>query len=254
MREYRVYALAYGHRAGIRGRHFLGCGEHEWNQPHPTAYYVWLAVSGSHTVLVDAGIRPARAGALDGYEPPHRVLADFGVAPGAIDQVVLTHLHYDHAGTVADFPRARYVVQRSEYAYWTGPWARRITREQWLLDEQALAFLGDAGERLRLVDGDVELLPGLSVHLVGGHTAGMQIVRVATAAGPVVLASDATHFAENLEADRPAPLVHTMTGMYGAFDRIKELAGAWRLFVPGHDPVVLERFPAEIDGRVVRIA
>ncbi|KAA9158742.1 N-acyl homoserine lactonase family protein [Amycolatopsis acidicola] len=254
MTEYRVYALCYGHRTGTRGQHFLGCDEHEWNQPHPTAYYVWLAVSDNHTVLVDAGIRPERAGELDSYEPPAKVLSEFGVPATAVNRLVLTHLHYDHAGTVADFPHARYVVQRQEYEYWTGPWARRITREQWLLDGEALEFLGNAGQRLDFVDGDLEILPGLSVHLVGGHTAGMQVVRVATAAGPVVLASDAAHFAENLEDDRPAPLVHTMTGMYGAFDRVKELAGPGGRYLPGHDPVVLDRFPAEVPGRVVRVA
>ncbi|MEV5300990.1 MBL fold metallo-hydrolase [Amycolatopsis methanolica] len=114
-----------------------------------------------------------------------------------MDLVVLTHLHYDHAGTVADFPGARYLVQRGELAYWTGSWAKRIRREHWLLDEDALAHV--RGDRLSEVDGDAEVLPGLSVHLVGGHTAGTQIVRVATAAGPVVVASDASHFYENLD-------------------------------------------------------
>jgi glyoxylase-like metal-dependent hydrolase (beta-lactamase superfamily II) len=251
---FEVYALCYGRRSGRRGEHFLGYGP-DSAEPHPTAYYVWLAVSPEHTVVVDAGIRAERAREVDGldYVEPVRLLAELGVEPGAVDHVVLTHLHYDHCGTVRDFPAARFVVQQSELDYWTGPWAKRIERERWLLDEVVLDHLSAAGERVRLVEGDAEVVPGLSVHLVGGHTAGMQVVRVETAAGPVVLASDVSHFHENLENDHPAPLLHSMTGVYGAFDRVKELAGGSAPVVPGHDPEVLARYPRVAD-RVVRIS
>ncbi|MEV7043583.1 N-acyl homoserine lactonase family protein [Amycolatopsis sp. NPDC051061] len=253
MSEFEVHALCYGRRTGYRGEHFLGYGR-DSAEPHPTAYYVWLAVSPEHTVLVDAGIRAERARAVDGldYVEPVRLLAELGVDPSAVGHVVLTHLHYDHCGTVADFPGARFVVQQSELDYWTGPWAKRIERERWLLDEVALDHLRSG--RADLVDGDAEVVPGLSVHLVGGHTAGMQVVRVETAAGPVVLASDASHFHENLENDHPAPLLHSMTGVYGAFDRVKELAGPGPV-VPGHDPAVLARYPTVGDtGRIVRLS
>ena len=248
MNEFEVYALCYGRRTGFRGEHFLGYDGNSAD-PHPTAYYVWLAVSPAHTVLVDAGIRAERAREIDGldYVEPVRLLADLGVAPAAVDHVVLTHLHYDHCGTVARFPDARVVVQRSEVDYWTGPWAKRIERERWLLDEVVLEDL-----RADPVDGDAEVVPGLSVHLVGGHTAGTQVVRVETGSGPVVLASDASHFHENLENDRPAPLLHSMTGVYGAFDRVRELAGSGPV-VPGHDPAVLARYPPVTD-RIVRIS
>lgn len=255
MREvFAVHALCYGRRMGKRGQHFHGYDEQS-EAPHDTAYFTWLARSPRHTVLIDAGIRPERAGTLPGltYRAPVAMLAELGVAAQSVDHLVLTHLHYDHAGTAADFPRARYVVQQSELDYWTGPWAKRITREQWLLDEDALDRLCAAGDRLVLVEGDREILPGLSVHLVSGHTAGMQVVRVETASGPVVLASDAAHFFENLEDDRPAPLIHSLPAMYAAFDRIMELAGVGGIVVPGHDPEVLRRFPSVAQG-IVRIA
>jgi glyoxylase-like metal-dependent hydrolase (beta-lactamase superfamily II) len=252
---FEVYALCYGRRTGYRGEHFLGYGE-DSAEPHPTAYYVWLAVSPEHTVVVDAGIRPERAREMAGleYVEPVRLLAALGVDPASVGHVVLTHLHYDHCGTVGDFPGARIVLQQSEVDYWTGPWAKRIGRERWLLDEVALEHLR-AG-LLDPVDGDAEVVPGLSVHLVGGHTAGMQVVRVGTAAGPVVLASDASHFHENIENDHPAPLLHSTTGVYGAFDRVRELAAGSPLIVPGHDPEVLARYPPAggADGRIVRIA
>jgi glyoxylase-like metal-dependent hydrolase (beta-lactamase superfamily II) len=252
--RFEVYALCYGTRSGYRGEHFLGYGA-DSAEAHPTAYYVWLAVSPEHTVVVDAGIRAARAREVPGldYVEPGRLLGALGVDPGAVGQVVLTHLHYDHCGTVDEFPGARIVVQKSEVDYWTGPWAKRIQRERWLLDAGVLDHLSAAGDRLHLVDGDAEVAPGLSVHLVGGHTAGMQVVRVETGRGVVVLASDASHFSENIENDHPAPLLHSTTGVYAAFDRVKELAAGSGLVVPGHDPEVLTRYPAVAD-RIVRIA
>ncbi|MFF5260354.1 N-acyl homoserine lactonase family protein [Actinomadura viridis] len=258
---FRVYAIRYARREGRRGQHFHGYDD-RWDEPHPTAYYVWLAVSGRHTVLVDTGIDAERAARLAGIEhdaSPVAILAELGVEAGAVDHVVLTHLHYDHTGTARAFEQARYVLQRSELDYWTGPWARRVERERWLVDEDDIAGLVAARDQGRtlLVDGDAEVVPGLSVHLVGGHTAGTQVVRVRTARGDVVLASDACHFYENLEEDRPFPILHSMTGMYGAFDRIRELAGGPGLVVAGHDPQVLDRFPApspSFEGRVALIA
>jgi glyoxylase-like metal-dependent hydrolase (beta-lactamase superfamily II) len=83
------------------------------------------------------------------------------------------------------------------------------------------------------------------------------VVRVQTAGGPIVLASDATHFYANLQEDRPFSIVHSLPGMYDAFDRVRELAdGDDERIVPGHDPLVLERYPAaapELAGLAVEI-
>ena len=111
--------------------------------------------------------------------------------------------------------------------------------------------------RVRFVDGDEEMAPGVTLHRVGGHAPGLQVVRVQTAGGPVVLASDATHFYANLQEDRPFSIVHSLPGMYDAFDRLRELAGGDdERIVPGHDPLVLERYPAaapELAGLAVEL-
>lgn len=258
---WRVAAVAYGTRMGLRGEHFLG-HDGRAQEPHPTAYYVWLAISESDVVLVDAGIGASRAESVAGlhyFGSPVELLARAGVRPEDIGWSVLTHLHYDHTGVVADLPAATYVVQQAEWDYWTGPWAGRIRRERWLFSADDLAHLAGARQlgRLRLLSGDHELLSGLSVHLVGGHTAGMQVVRLRTSVGHVVLASDGSHFYENLADDRPAPILHSMPAVYGAFDRIAGLADGADLIVPGHDPAVLERHPpvsGSLSGRAVWIA
>jgi glyoxylase-like metal-dependent hydrolase (beta-lactamase superfamily II) len=258
---WHVLALAYGVRMGVRGQHFLGHDDRS-AEPHPTAYYVWLAVSDREIVLVDAGIAPDRAAAVAGLQyfgSPLDLLGALGIRPEQVGWSVLTHLHYDHTGVVAQLPSATIVVQQAEWDYWTGPWPGRITRERWLYSPSDLEHLAATARegRWRAVSGDVELLPGLSLHLVGGHTAGMQVVRLRTGKGHVVLASDASHFYENLAEQRPVPVLHSMPQVYGAYDRLAELADRVELIVPGHDPAVLQRYPAlapGLSGRVVRIA
>jgi glyoxylase-like metal-dependent hydrolase (beta-lactamase superfamily II) len=244
---FRVYAIRFAERDACRGEHFHGYDARA-GEPHPTAYYIWLAISDQHTVVIDTGISPDRAAAIAGLRyrtSPASALAALDVNADAVDHVVLTHLHYDHTGTARDFGNTTYVVQEAELDYWTSPWAARIIRESWLLEDKDLAYLQDAQAdgRVLVVTGDATIVPGLSVHLVGGHTAGMQVVRIQTTVGNVVLASDASHFYENIEQDRPVPILSSMTGMYGAFDRINELAASPDHIVAGHDPLVLDRFP-----------
>jgi glyoxylase-like metal-dependent hydrolase (beta-lactamase superfamily II) len=244
---FRVYAIRFAERDAVRGEHFHGYDARA-GEPHRTAYYIWLAISDQHTVVIDTGIGPDRAAGIAGLRyrtSPVTALADLDVTAEAVDHVVLTHLHYDHTGTAHSFGKATYVVQEAELDYWTSPWPARIIRESWLQEDKDLAHLQDtqADGRVLVVTGDATVVPGLSVHLVGGHTAGMQVVRLRTAIGNVVLASDASHFYENLEDDRPFPVLSSMTGTYGAFDRIKQLADSPAHIVAGHDPLVLHRFP-----------
>ncbi|PRY14627.1 N-acyl homoserine lactonase family protein [Kineococcus rhizosphaerae] len=258
--RWTVSLVHYADRDGVRGQHFGDHDEHA-GEPHPTAYFAWLLVGTDEVVLVDTGIGPERAAGVAGLRyrgSPVALLGDVGLSAGDVDRCVLTHLHYDHAGCVRDLPRAGFVVQRAELDYWTGPIARRIRREHWLHEaaDTAHVVAATAAGRGAVLDGDAELADGLSVHLVGGHTAGTQVVRVVTAAGPVVVASDASHFYENLETDRPGPLRHTTGLVHTAYDRVRELGEGGPGFLPGHDPEVLERFPAlpGSAGAVVRVA
>ena len=247
---FAVHAVRFASRPGVRGQHFLGHDDRA-GEAHPTAYYVWLATNADHVVLVDAGIDPARPVPIDGitfHRSPVEGLAELGIRPEQVDYVVLSHLHYDHTGTVAAFPAARYVVQRRELDYWTGPVAARIRREHWLVSREDVGHLtGPARSRLDLVDGSAEVVPGLEVHHVGGHTAGMQVVRVRTAAGPVVLASDAAHYYANLQRRSPFPIVYNVGDMAVGWETIERLAGHPDRFIPGHDPIVTEIYPRASD-------
>jgi glyoxylase-like metal-dependent hydrolase (beta-lactamase superfamily II) len=243
----RVYAVRYGHRDGRRAEHFSGGDPHD--APMPMDYFLWAVVDDDgRAVVVDAGFTEevARRRGREIVADPIEMLAELGVTAADVRDVVLTHLHYDHSGHLAAFPRARFWVQESELAFWTGRHAARgeygrIVEPADVVELVRLNF----EQRVRFVSGDAEMAPGVSLHLVGGHAPGLQVVRVATADGPLVLASDATHFYANLAEDRPFSIVHSLAGMYDAFDRVRELAGSDDArIVPGHDPLVLERYPA----------
>ncbi len=107
------------------------------------------------------------------------------------------------------------------------------------------------GNRVRLIEGEREIFPGLRVHWVGGHTAGLQIVSVETARGRVVLTSDASHFFRNVER-YPVQIITSLPQMLAAFDTIHGLAGSEKLIVAGHDPEVAGRFTVLQPG-VVRV-
>jgi glyoxylase-like metal-dependent hydrolase (beta-lactamase superfamily II) len=101
---------------------------------------------------------------------------------------------------------------------------------------------------VRFHDGDAEIFPGVSVHLIGGHTMGLQVVRVRTRRGWLVLASDASHFYANMEQQRPFPIVWSVQDMVDGYRRLRELADSPAHIIPGHDPLVLERYPATADS------
>lgn len=256
--EFAVYAIRYAWREGRRGQHFHGLDQ-GWEKSHPTAYYVWLALSQTRTIVVDTGIAPDRAAVAPGLHylgSPPDLINSLGVSPASVDTVILSHLHYDHTGTAMDFPGAEIIIQQSELGYWTGPVGERIRREHWLVNRQDIADIErrlSAG-RGRLLEGDDDVAPGVRAHLLGGHTPGMQVVSFRTGSGTVVVASDAAHFYENLEADIPFEIVSSVPGMYFGFDRIMELAGDIGKVLAGHDPLVLERFPLLEDHPNVAIA
>lgn len=105
-------------------------------------------------------------------------------------------------------------------------------------------------------DGSSDIAPGISVHWVGGHTDGLQVVRVKTRRGWVVLASDASHFYANMDLQRPFPVVYNVGDMLEGYRTLDALADSHAHVIPGHDPDVLKRYPAAapgLDGWVVRL-
>jgi glyoxylase-like metal-dependent hydrolase (beta-lactamase superfamily II) len=246
---YDAYAVKYAERDARRPEHFLGGDPHD--APMPMDYFVWAVSGGGRTWVVDTGF-----GEDDATRRGRRLvrstteaLATVGVDAASVTDVVLTHLHYDHAGGWDQFPAARFHVQDREMAFATG---RHMTRpalnHSFTSDHVAELVRAVHAGRVVFHDGDEELAPGLSVHLIGGHTDGLQVVRVETAQGALVLASDASHYYENMETGRPFPIVFDVGAMIEGYDSLRRLASTPEAIVPGHDPLVLARYPPAADG------
>ncbi|GAA4046335.1 N-acyl homoserine lactonase family protein [Arthrobacter methylotrophus] len=257
---FAVYAIRFASRdASLRKEHFYRgdpCGD----ESLPIDYFVWVIVGRGTTVLVDAGFTrevAERRGNRTFLQPPAETMRQLGIATDSVKNIILTHLHYDHTGHLPDFPSAQVHLQRTELDYWTGPYARRGENPH-LIEPGDLAYVKEQlkNGKVTLVDGDAEIVPGVEVHRVGGHTQGLQVVAVATEGGTLVLASDATHFYANIDEDRPYSIVDHLPSMYDAFDWIKMTASVPEFIIPGHDPLVLERFPAVpgLEGVAVRLA
>lgn len=250
---YEVLALRFARTSPDRQRseNFMpGMDLHDG--PMPLDYFVWVIRGHGRVVVVDTGFgeEAARERKRELIHAPAELLARAGVDSTTVRDVILTHLHYDHAGSLDAFPAATFHLQDEEMRYATGrPMCHACLRAPFdlsdVLEAVGLVYSG----RVRFHDGDVELFPGISLHRVGGHTGGLQVVRVATERGPLVLASDAFHFTENRRRRAPFPLVHHVGEMLDGFIRCEELAeGREDLLVAGHDPEVCRRWPELIPG------
>lgn len=254
---YEVFALRYGHAGRQASQNFIAGDSHDG--PMPMDYFVWMARSTCYTVVVDTGFSPreAKRRRRDLLRSPDDALALLGVDASAVKDVILTHLHYDHAGNCDLFPNARFHVQARELAYATGRYmCHAALREAFDVESVVgLVRLLYAGRVVCCSDGD-PVTPGITVHHIGGHTAGLQVVRVETARGPLLLASDASHYYANFEQGRPFPIVVHVGEMLEGYDRMRRLVAEPARIVPGHDPLVIERFPApeaRLEGAVVRL-
>ena len=255
---YEVFAIRYATLSNRKAiENFVGGDPHEASSD--LDYYVWLARSPARTFVVDTGF-DAAAGARRGRNmttPPGEGLKLLGVDASAVKDVVITHLHYDHVGNFGLFPSATFHLQDDEMAYATGRhMSQPFFSGAYEVDEVVAMVREVYRGRVRFHDGDSELAPGLSLHRIGGHTKGMQAVRVHTRVGWIVLASDAAHLYANMSETRPFPIVYDVPRMVAGYRRLVELADSPELVVPGHDPLVMRRYPparADLEGIAVRL-
>jgi glyoxylase-like metal-dependent hydrolase (beta-lactamase superfamily II) len=255
--EYELFAIRYATREARRADHFIGGDPHD--APMPMDYFVWLAKGAGRAVVIDAGFTEATAHKRKRtfLRCPVEALGLLGVDAGEVEDVVLTHLHYDHAGNFHRFPRARFHLQEPELHFAVGRYMRfqKLAHSFEVEDVVGIVRLNYA-RRVSLHNGRHDLAPGIELHPAPGHSAGLQFVRVHTRRGWVVVASDVTHYYEHMETERVFTTAFHIGQMLEGFDLLRAAAPSPAHIVPGHDPLVMRRYPPprpELEGIAVRL-
>ena len=252
---YKIYAISQGQREVDLSRALPWVAEP--GTKSRIDFYVWCIKGENSTILVDTGMTEEEAKVmcnvkyLGGAEYVEDKLKKLNVDPAEIETVIISHLHLDHFSAVQLYPKATFYIQRKEIEYLTGPGIKFRQVSQHAPNMPEVVSLAYAN-RIRYLDGDEQIAPGIRVVLVGGHTPGSQMVVVNTGKGDAVICGDAIDLYQNLEKGVIGMYVDLMPALF-ALDKMRALASSPELIIPGHDPLVMEKFPSPIEG-VVEIA
>lgn len=251
---FEIFAVKYAERTGHRGEMFVRADPHDG--PIDMDYFIWALRSPSHTIVVDTGFGEpeARRRKRTFLRDPAAALALIDIDAAKVTDVVITHMHYDHAGNLDSFPNARFHIQDLEVHYVTGrSMSHDSLRHSFRLDDVLDLIRRVYADQVVFHRGDDELVPGVRLHQIGGHTPGQQSLRVTTKRGQVVIASDAAHYYESFLEERAFLTHESMTDLLEGHRTLRRLADSDDHVVPGHDPLVLRRYPppsAELAGIV----
>jgi glyoxylase-like metal-dependent hydrolase (beta-lactamase superfamily II) len=217
----------------------------------------WLIRGDGRVILLDSGFH--RESWIDQYKVtdflrPDEAVRLAGVESARVTDIILSHAHWDHMGGIDLFPNATIWIQKDEFAYYTGPAWQKGGQSGGIDPEDLVNLLRrNAQHKLQLIDGDDrEIFPGIRVFTGGRHTYASQYVLVAGTPN-YVLASDNCYLYRNLETKSPIPTFEAADreSNIKALERMVALAGAAERVIPGHDPLVFTRFPAQ--GRIAKV-
>ena len=255
---YEVYAIRFAtNPARLRGQNFIG--DANPTQQQTMDFFCWLIVGQDTSIVVDTGTHRSsvESHGLQFIQCPAETMAALGCDPGRVRTVILTHLHFDHIGNVDKFPSAHFYLPRVEMAYATGPSMKHgFLRRAYGTKELSTVLEYLYQDRVTLHEQPFEVAPGVAVHHVGGHTAGQEVVRVHTARGWIVLASDALHYYEELERGQPFAVAYHIGDMLAAHPTMRRMVTSDDHIIPAHDPRVMELYPAarpELAGMAARV-
>ncbi len=258
--NYEIFAVRYA-KQGLRAENHMFLGGDPNKMIPGLDFFTYAIRGGGRTWIIDSGMTPAKSARMgrnyDFLCRPSEGLAKIGIDAATATDVILTHAHFDHVGTLEDYSNAQFHIQDVEMIHVTG---RDMSHANFRAayhpeDIKELIDLVYAG-RMTFHDGDVTLAPGLEFILIGGHARGQAILRVHTARGWVILASDAVHVFEEVDEGRPFAIFYDLFVMLEGYRRINRLAGTRDLIVPGHDAKVTRAYPAAapgLEGLVMRL-
>jgi glyoxylase-like metal-dependent hydrolase (beta-lactamase superfamily II) len=245
---YEVYALKVAERAVESSLLFF---QSDYGKKSTLTYYFWCLKGNGHTILVDTGmsIDELQKRGIAEYADRKELLSQIGVAPEDVDSIILSHLHGDHFSDPIIYSNATFYVQRKEVEFWSEE-AQSLMRSAHTADILTFQRLNIAG-RVKFLDGDSAIFPGVNTLAWGAHTPGLQLVTVQTASGTLLLCSDFCDMYRNLEEKIPGSSTNLDEWMRG-MRKIELLSLSDELIIPGHDPLVMNRFTS-VANNVVRL-
>jgi glyoxylase-like metal-dependent hydrolase (beta-lactamase superfamily II) len=260
--SYRALAVQYATReTTFTDAYYRWATYGEPDGPLQVSYYFWilepLHTPGSPPIVLDCGFEPELGERL-GRQclcSPAEALARLGIEPAAVELLVISHIHWDHVGNLHLFPNARMPVARSELEFWTADPVAQRPQFAAHADPHGIELLRRAAaeERVDLIEDRADVAPGITAVRVGGHAPGQLVFEVAGEHGPIVLASDAIHYDDELEHERPFGIFTDLADMYRGYATLKRHAASGAAIIPGHDPSVMNRF-APLDGDAAGLA
>ncbi|MFC1971094.1 N-acyl homoserine lactonase family protein [Chloroflexota bacterium] len=242
---YKIYAVFQGQREVDMSRALPGAaapGEMGY-----IAYFMYVLKGEGRTILVDTGMdnEEAEKRKLKGTDYLEGMLKKLDKDPVNVDTVILTHLHGDHFSAHELYPNATFYVQKKDVDFFAeGAKFRQVT--EFAPDMAKVNKLIQAN-KLKFLDGDSELFPGIKVVLIGGHSPGSQAIVVTTKQGDAVLCGDAVDLYRTLDEEIIGMYVDLMPALWG-MDKIRALTSSPKLIIPGHEPLVMQKFPNPIEG------
>lgn len=252
---FSLYAIEIGRRTAqlqnfVYMDETLGPGS-----PIEIAYYFWCLKYQDHALLVDAGFEPqeAMARGLRAVSDPRARLSQIGVSPEQVKTIVLTHLHWDHAGGLALFPQADILAPRQDWELYSGPAVRHPMIRRYIRPEDLeLLREAEAMGRVQWVHGEFEVDRNVGMHWVGGHTPGTHFVSIQTPQGRFILASDLGSLYLNVQEGLAPGIFQNLLESLEGLQRIVETAGDTGIVIPAHDQEVAHRFPMQDEG-IIRL-
>ena len=248
MNPYKIYILRYAWRTANSAEIVM---QDIHRQALEMSYYMWVITNGEHIAVVDIGFTEemSKRRGREWICHPAQRFEQIGIDPNKVEHVIVSHMHWDHCGNYAMFPNATFYLQEKEMAFWTGKYLKykAFNYAVEIEDIIALVKLNHDG-RIAFTDGTQQILPGITVHRVGGHTAGIQITQVECGSGTAVVASDATHTYRNVRERMPTYIIHDIPQYLDGFELMSRLVKQESYILPGHDSEVMKLHPIVSEG------
>jgi glyoxylase-like metal-dependent hydrolase (beta-lactamase superfamily II) len=254
--KYEIYAVRYATLADFRVSSLIAGADPARRLDIAMVIWVLKGIDG-RIAIVDSGFHRDqyfRQFTIKDFVKPSEAIAPLGIKPEQVTDLLLSHMHWDHAGGIDLFPEARVWVQKDEYEYYAGQaWQSRSTHGGIDASDVLELVRRNTQGKVTFVAGDDDTsLSGITFGVGGKHTWQSQFVAVHGTAHDVVIASDNMYLYENLDTHQPIAQTLDAVSNLRTQERMKALASEPRFVIPGHDPAVFDRFP-KVTARIVRI-